>query len=143
VIFLADTTVWAWAKRDDAIRNKLADRVTDGDVFTCVPIALEVLHSARTGTEYDEDLTETLGPLEWIPMSEAAGLRALEVQRALAHTTHGAHRIPAVDFLIAALAEKAERETVLWHVDRDLGRICTFVGQAQEYETLKPRRSSR
>jgi predicted nucleic acid-binding protein len=141
VSFLADTTIWAWARRDAAIRNKLADRVADGEVVTCVPVALEVLHSARTGTEYDEDLTATLGPLEWIPMSEQAGLRALEVQRALAHTTHGAHRVPAVDFLIAALAERAEHETVLWHADRDLGRICGFTGQAEEHERLVRKRS--
>jgi hypothetical protein len=29
---------------------------------------------------------------------------------------------------------------VVWHVDRDLGRICNFVGQAHEQQSLRPRR---
>jgi predicted nucleic acid-binding protein len=61
--------------------------------------------------------------------------RALEVQRALAQTTHGAHRIPAIDYFIAAVAEAGE-DIELWHLDHDLARLCEFTGQPHEHERI-------
>jgi predicted nucleic acid-binding protein len=64
-------------------------------------------------------------------------MRALEIQRALAGTTHGAHRVPAIDYLVAAVAESAGSDVVVWHVDSDLARVCEFVGQPHEFEPLR------
>ena len=136
--FLADTTIWTWAKRASCLRQKLYERVAAREVVTCVPVALEYLHGARNGIEYEEDLAD-LRLLEWLPVDHPTPDRALEVQRALAHTTHGAHRIPAIDYLVTAVAEAAGSDMVLWHVDRDLGRICDFIGHTHEHERL-PRR---
>ncbi len=136
--YLADTTIWTWAKRAAPLRHKLYERVAGGEVATCVPVALEYLHGARNGLEYDQDLAD-LKSLEWLPIRPSAAERALEVQRALAHTTHGAHRIPAVDYLVAAVAETTGPGVVLWHADRELARVCDFIGHPHEHERV-PRR---
>lgn len=135
--FLADTSVWVWVKLSPALHDKLAERARRGDLLTCVPVELELLHSSRDGREYDETLA-TLGQAERIPLTPTAAERTLEVQRALAHTTHGAHRIPAVDYLVAAVAE--QHGAVLWHLDRDLACLCDFTGQPQEHERPPRRR---
>jgi hypothetical protein len=59
--------------------------------------------------------------------------RALEVQRELAWHSHGGHRRPAVDYLIAAVAA-SEDDVVLWFFDRDLQLICEHTGQPYEAE---------
>jgi len=58
----------------------------------------------------------------------------LQLQRALAAASHGSHRRPAIDFLIAATAEAAGGEVVLWSFDRDLRVICEYTGQPHESE---------
>ena len=60
--------------------------------------------------------------------------RALEVQRTLAVASDGSHRRPAIDFLIAAAAEAAGDEVILWSFDRDLKVICEHTGQPGESE---------
>lgn len=137
--YLADTSVWSVARGRVATREKLADRIAHGQLVTCVPVVLEVLHSARNEDEYEEELTETFVPLDWLSFGNEAAARSFEVQRALARTTHGAHRIPTVDYFVAAIAEVAGEDVVLWHADRDLARLCEFVGQAHEHESLRTR----
>lgn len=135
--YLADSTIWAWAKRNAPLRAKLADRIGRDEVVTCVPVALEVLHGARSGAEYEEDLAQVLAPLDWLPLTEAAAARALELQRSLAATTHGAHRLPAIDYLVVGCAADAG-EIVVWHLDRDLARLCEHAEQAHEGEFPGP-----
>jgi predicted nucleic acid-binding protein len=73
-------------------------------------------------------------PLDWLPLDSAASERAVEVQREMAQISDGNHRHGAIDFLIAAVAEAAGPEYVLWHFDRDLRAICDHTGQPQEPE---------
>ena len=134
--YLADATIWAWARRFRHLQGKLRERIHTGELATCVPVALEMLHSARDGHEYDRYLTR-LQRVAWLPLPVTASRRALAVQRALAHTTHGAHRLPAIDYLVAAVAE--EHGAMLWHLDRDLARLCAFAGQSHEHERLPGR----
>jgi predicted nucleic acid-binding protein len=137
--YLADASLWARAKITEPTRTKLATRVASGDVVATAPVALEVLHGARNGEEYEELFGRAFAPLEWLPFDQAAAMRALEIQRGLAGTTHGAHRIPAIDYLVAAIAESAGSDVVVWHADRDLARLCEFVGQPHEHERLRRR----
>lgn len=134
--FLADSSIWSWAnsgKRPD-IAEKLAERFERDEIVTCPPIVLEVLHRARNGKEYEELLAALFGPLDRVPLGERQSERAVEVQRELARSTHGNHLRPAVDFLIAAAAEAAGEEIVLWFFDRDLRVICQHTGQPHEAE---------
>ena len=99
-------------------------------------MALEVLHSSRDGAEYEADRT-FLAPLRWLPLTQGVAERALDVQQRLAHTTHGAHRIPAIDYLVVAVAESSG--TSVWHFDADIGRICDFIGHPHEQERVRTR----
>lgn len=134
--FLADTSIWAWAQRPERldIREKLADRYEAGEVVTCTPVILEAMHRPETSDQYRERFDRIFAPLERLPLADTSVERALEVQRELAATSNGSHRRPAIDFLIAATAEAAGEEVVLWSFDRDLRVICEHTGQPSEAE---------
>jgi hypothetical protein len=60
----------------------------------------------------------------------------------LAGTTHRNHLRPAIDFLIAAVAESAvDEEIVLWFFDKDRLIICEHTGQPFEAESLAESRT--
>jgi predicted nucleic acid-binding protein len=137
--FLADTSIWAWAQRPERldIREKLADRYEAGEVVTCVPVILEAMHRPETSAQYRERLDGIFAPLERLPLAGRSVERALAVQRELAAASNGSHRRPAIDFLIAAAAEAAGGEVILWSFDRDLRVICEYTGQPSESEESK------
>jgi predicted nucleic acid-binding protein len=134
--FLADTSIWAWSQRSERpdIREKLADRYEAGEVVTCVPVILEAMHRPETRAQYGERFDRIFAPLERLPIADTSVERALEVQRGLAAISNGSHRRPAIDFLIAAAAEAAGGEVILWSFDRDLRVICEYTGQPNESE---------
>jgi predicted nucleic acid-binding protein len=134
--YLADTSIWAWSQKAQRldIREKLADRYEAGEIVTCVPVVLEAMHRPETGAQYRERFDELFAPLERLPLEGTSVERALEVQRELAGASNGSHRRPAIDFLIAAAAEAAGDEVVLWCFDRDLKVICEHTGQPSEPE---------
>jgi predicted nucleic acid-binding protein len=135
-LYLADSSIWAWANKKSRpdITEKLALRLEHDEVATCVPVALEVMHRAETRAQYDELLYGLLSPLRWLELNGPASRRALQVQGELAVGPHGDHRRPAVDYLIAAVAEVAEDGVVTWFFDQDLRVICEHTGQAYEAE---------
>ncbi len=135
-LYLADSSIWAWANKGPRpdINEKLADRLERGEVATCVPVALEVMHRAETSAQYVQLFGALLEPLDWLPLSESASQRAIDVQRELAAKAHGSHRRPAVDYLIAATGEVAGGNVVLWFFDKDLRVICEHTGQSFEAE---------
>ncbi len=93
------------------------------------------MHRADTSARYEELFLGLLEPLAWLPLDEGASRRALEVQRELAATSHGNHRRPAIDYLIAAIGELAGGEVVTWFFDHDLRLICEHTGQRIEAES--------
>jgi predicted nucleic acid-binding protein len=138
--YLADTSIWSWAlggRRRD-ITWKLSDRIDRSEVATCYPVVIEHQHHARTGHELDMRFEEIFEPLHWLSSGEAAWGRALAVQRSLAHVGHGHHRRKAMDYVIAATAELAGPDVVLWAFDRDMQVICEHTGQPCELETTEP-----
>lgn len=134
-LYLADTSVWSWAENSpgSALARKLASRVEAGDIVTSAVVLLEMLHLARNGAEY-ELLYGRLDALPRVGMSSASAERAVAVQRQLAQRT-GSHRRPAADFLLAAAAEEAGPDVVLWFYDKDLKIICEHTGQPFEAES--------
>ena len=133
--YLADTSIWAWAKKSSRpdIRDKLAQRVAADEVVTCIPVALEVMHAPDTSGTYARQFTTLLEPLDWLALTEQASERAMEVQRLLAATSNGAHRRPPVDYLIAAIAEQHE-DIILWCFDKDYNMIAAQTKQPIEQE---------
>lgn len=138
-MYLADSSIWAWAGKGSRpdIQAKLTSRYEVGEVATCVPVVLEAMHGPRTSAEYRDQLEAIFGPLERLPADDTVVERALEVQRELAERTDGNHRRPAIDFLIAAIAEAAGPEVILWCFDRDLEVICEHTGQPFEPESSR------
>jgi predicted nucleic acid-binding protein len=114
---LLDNSAWARladpALGDDRV-TELADAFEAGRVATCLPFLLEAGYSARNARDHDELRTELLalprysidGDVEW---------GALDAQRQLARAGH--HRLPPVDLLVAALADRYALGVL--HYDRD------------------------
>ena len=134
--YLADTSIWAWAQKTQRldIREKLATRYEQGEIVTCVPVVLEAMHRSETAAQFNARFDDVFAPLERVPLKAAGVERALSVQRELAEASDGNHRRPPIDFLIAAAAEAAGPEIVLWCFDRDLKVICQHTGQPCEAE---------
>jgi predicted nucleic acid-binding protein len=80
-----------------------------------VNAALRRVANQRAAARMLEFLDETA--LEWLPVSEAAMDRALEVQRLLAAHVGNGHRRPIPALIIAATAELRGAEVL--HVDSD------------------------
>ena len=134
--YLADTTIWAWAGKRTRldIRRKLAERFARNEVVTCPPVVLEALHKPERGADYEAAYIQDVDPIDWLPLESAMGERATELQRQMARGSDGNHRRPAIDYLIAAVAEAAGSDYVLWHFDKDLRVICEHTGQPHEAE---------
>ena len=92
------------------------------------------MHRPETASQYRERFDQVFAPLERLSLENSSVERALEVQCELAKASDGSHRRPAIDFLIAAAAEAAGPEVVLWCFDRDLKAICEHTGQPCEPE---------
>lgn len=139
--YLADASIWiAQRRRRGSYLDELVtERYEDGAIVTCAPIALEVLGGAPDGGTYSRDWDFVFSALDWLALDDRASRRAVDVQRALAGKTRGAHRRPALDYLIAACAEAAY-DVVLWHWDHDLRIICEHTGQPHEAEHARARR---
>jgi predicted nucleic acid-binding protein len=95
----------------DALRPQ---RVLAAGLATCLPFLLEAGCSARNARDHAELLDELLA-LPHFPVDEAVEQRAIDAQRQLARAGH--HRLPPVDLLVAAIADR-HRLGVL-HYDRD------------------------
>jgi predicted nucleic acid-binding protein len=135
-VYLTDASIWIGARRwlHSYLPSLLAERIAADEIATCVPTALEVLTGPPTGRELDRDWTKVWQHLRWLPIGDAIMGRSLEVLRELADTTDGAHRRRPLDYIVAACAEAAAADVVLWHWDRDLAVICEHAGIAHEAE---------
>lgn len=105
-------------------------RINRGLVQISLPTLLEIGYSARSGQEWEADLTGP--PVSLMPLvnaTPASERRALEVQNQLARRSQ--HRGPTVpDLLIAALAET--HGSIVLHLDKDFELIADITGQPYE-----------
>jgi predicted nucleic acid-binding protein len=128
---LVDTSVWTRIAGRPEVAAAITAKLAAGQALcTCPLVDLELLRSARGPAEYDEWATTRARAYPSLPLMPAAGERALQVQRQLAHRgLHRAAKLP--DLLIAAIAETAGA-TVL-HYDSDYDRINEVTGQPTEW----------
>ena len=125
---LADTSALARLHHDD-VAARIGPMFLGGGIATCAIVDLEVLVTARNGTEHDEIWFERQ-LLPRAPVTEAGTSRAIEVQSELC--ARGQHRgVPISDLAIAAAAELAGL-TVL-HYDHDFDLIAEVTGQPAEW----------
>jgi predicted nucleic acid-binding protein len=114
----------AWVRLGDAElpaerADEIADALESGRVAACSPFLLEAGYSARNAREHDQLLAE-LRALPQYHLDEAVEQRALEAQAQLARMGH--HRLPPVDLLIAALADR--HGLGILHYDHDYDLIA-------------------
>lgn len=129
----------AWARLGDAAvpeerAAQLAAAVEGGQVATCLPFLLEAGCSARNARDH-EDLMDELLALPHFPIDELVERRVVDAQRELARVGH--HRLPPVDLLVAALADR--HELGILHYDRDYDLIAERTDLRFESEWLVPR----
>ncbi|MGH3275486.1 MAG: PIN domain nuclease [Streptosporangiaceae bacterium] len=126
--YLPDTSAWARI-RHPVVHAAVAPLADRGLLGTCSIIDLEILYSARTGTEH-EYFGEQRTAFDYFPMTDEIARRAIEVQGVLAQKSqHRSVSIP--DLMIAATAERYAL-TVL-HYDGDYERIAEVTGQATQW----------
>ncbi|MGH7760768.1 MAG: PIN domain-containing protein [Candidatus Dormibacteraceae bacterium] len=93
-----------------------------GSLFICPVGELEQLYSARSGNDYDVLKTELRSSFETVDAPPDVFVRALTLQRDLAHHHGMWHRTPIPDLLIAESALHHGLGVV--HVDGDFDRIA-------------------
>ena len=118
--FLLDNSAWV-RLADAALPAKRADEIAEalesGHIAACLPFMLEAGYSARNAREHDQLLAE-LHALPQYHLDDAAEQRALDAQAQLARVGH--HRLPPVDLLIAALADRHGLGVLHYDHDYDL-----------------------
>jgi predicted nucleic acid-binding protein len=123
--FLIDNSAWV-RLNDPALpatrAEKIAGHFEAGEIATCLPFLLEAGYSARSGTDYSELLTE-LRSLPHLAIDKLVEERALDAHQALARVGH--HRLPPVDILIAAIADRYGAAILHYDGDYDLIRTKT------------------
>jgi predicted nucleic acid-binding protein len=139
---LADTSAWVWSRRatDAELSSDFDVQVEDGEIATCDVVRLELLHSARSPTEFHQ-LANDLEALPHCPITEAEWKRALWVYGELAKQGGARQRgVKHPDLLIAAAAEAAGVPVL--HYDQDYERIADITEQPHrwlaEKGTLRP-----
>ena len=125
-VLLADKSALEWARRDARARAAFLDLRTAHVIAACHMTALEICYSARNSADL-EALLAGQRALEWLPVTNAAMDRALEVQWLLAVHSGNGHRRPIPDLIIAATAELHQAEVL--HVDSDYDMIADVTGQ--------------
>jgi len=97
----------------------VAAAIESGQVVACLPFVLQAGYSARAAQDHRDLISELLA-LPWAAIDDAVERRAVDAQRQLARTGH--HRMPPVDILVAALADR--HQLGILHYDRDYDLIA-------------------
>ncbi len=117
----------AWARLGDAAlppqrAEEIATALEDGRVAVCLPFLLEAGYSARSAGDHAGLIDELLA-LPVIGIDEEIERRAVDAQRQLARAGH--HRLPPVDLILAAIADRQNLGVLHYDADFDLIRAKT------------------
>ncbi len=125
---VVDTSAWMRAGHPRAAaRWKSA---AQAGLLRITPITrLEILFSARDDTSFD-GLLESLSTLRPIRLTSTIANAAEGAMRSLANRSHGAHRLPVADYLVAAAAQ--ETGAAVLHYDHDFDTLA----EVMEFESI-------
>ncbi|HUY74476.1 MAG TPA: PIN domain-containing protein [Candidatus Dormibacteraeota bacterium] len=119
--FLIDNSAWARLGRRRLRKSRIdevAAAIESGQVVACLPFVLEAGYSAQSAQDHRDLIAELLA-LPWAAIDEVVERRAIDAQRQLARVGH--HRMPPVDILQAAIADR--HQLGILHYDRDFDLI--------------------
>jgi predicted nucleic acid-binding protein len=136
---LFDMSAWVRFESEsipDSRTNEIAEDYEMGRLAVCLPFLLEVGYSARDGREH-AGLLEELLTLPILRVDETVERRALDAHAQLARIGH--HRMPPVDVMIAAIAERYDVSVL--HYDSDYDILSAKTDLDFDSEWLMPRGS--
>lgn len=103
---LLDNSAWAHLAHPslpDSRTSEVADALEAGKLVVSLPFLLEAGYSAPDAAAHRELLDELMS-LPWAGIDEGTERRASEAQAQLVRSGH--HRLPPVDLIVAALADR-------------------------------------
>ena len=117
----------AWARLDDpslprARVEEIASALEERRIAVCLPFLLEAGYSARHAAGH-ADLLEELLALPVLHIDETIERRAVDAQGQLARAAH--HRLPPVDLILAAVADRHDLGVLHYDADYDVLRSRT------------------
>lgn len=119
-VFLADTSAWRRAARDE-IRSDWLAALRSNQIATCPIVMLELLYGTREREEFNT-LEQGLRALRDIPVTRSITQAAITALRKLAAEGAGRHRVTPSDAVIAACAQDAGIGVL--HCDRHFDRLA-------------------
>jgi predicted nucleic acid-binding protein len=125
---VVDTSAWTRARHPD-VREAWKKALRERQLRLSPLVRLEILTSARDGGSFG-DRTALLDVLPSAPFDASIARAAESAMGDLANRSAGAHRIPIVDYFVAAAAE-ALGGAVL-HYDRDYDKLA----EVMEFESI-------
>ena len=132
-----DNSAWArLAAAPPSRAGEIAALIEAGQIATCLPFLLEAGYSARDAREHGELLAD-LAALPRFPVDHDVEQRALDAQRQLARVGH--HRLPPVDLLVAAVADRHGLGVL--HYDGDYDVLAEKTDLSFDSVWLSPRGS--
>jgi predicted nucleic acid-binding protein len=117
---LLDNSAWARLSRSQLSADRteeVAALVESRRLGVCAPFELEVGYSARDPRHYAE-IRKRLAQLPFFAIDSRIEQRATSAQRQLVEGGH--HRLPPVDLLIAAIADRHSLGVLHYDADYDL-----------------------
>jgi len=117
---LLDTSAWARLSDESLSPNRVDDiarALEERRIAVCLPFLLEAGYSAPNGAEHRKLLNELL-TLPLLAIDAKVEGRAIDAQRQLARSGH--HRLPPVDLMMAAIAERHDVGVLHYDSDYDI-----------------------
>jgi len=117
VELLLDNSAWVRLSGPTLAQDRaeeIADALEQQRIGACLPFLLEAGYSARSARDHHE-LMQELVALPLLHIDEEIERRAIDAQRQLARAGH--HRLPPVDLILAALADR--HGVGILHYDHD------------------------
>ncbi len=117
----------AWARLDhhslpQPRAEEIATALEERRIAVCLPFVLEAGYSARSAVSHTDLVAELLA-LPFLHVDEAIERRAIDAQAQLARAGH--HRLPPVDLLLAAIADRYGLDVLHYDADYDVLRSKT------------------
>lgn len=115
---MVDTSAWSRGHLPE-VRDAWVEALLEDRMRLPPAVKLEILLSARDGESFDATQVE-LDALRSAPLNSSVLRVAEAAMRALAHRSAGAHRIPIVDYLVAAAAQEIDATVLHYDADYEL-----------------------